>query len=58
MQLPITMKSTLWNKLAVEWKLNNLDEICTEIGFDDLESSLNQVLIGGANGRFVLDLNS
>ncbi len=57
-QLPITVKFALWHKLAVEWKLDNLDEICTEIGFDDLESSLNQVLNGGANGRFVLDLNS
>ena len=42
---------------AAEWKLDQLAEICTEIGFDELNDSLAQVLSGGANGRFVLDLN-
>jgi len=57
-QLPIEVKRTLWNKLGAEWKLDGLESICTEIGFDQLEASLAQVLQGGANGRFVLDLNS
>lgn len=57
-QLPIASKRELWNKLANEWKLDKLDAICTDIGFTELEASLAQVLDGGANGRFVLDLSS
>lgn len=57
-QLPIETKRALWNKLGAEWKLDQLAEISTDIGFDALDASLAQVLSGGANGRFVLDLNS
>lgn len=57
-QLPIDVKRRVWEKLGNEWKLDLLEDICTDIGFDELEASLTQVLAGGANGRFVLDLNS
>lgn len=57
-QLPIEVKRRVWEKLGTEWKLDQLEDICTDIGFDELEASLTQVLGGGANGRFVLDLNS
>ena len=55
--LPIETKRALWNKLGAEWKLDQLSDICTDISFDELGASLTQVLEGGANGRFVLDLN-
>lgn len=54
--LPIETKRALWNKLGAQWKLDQLEDICTDIGFDELGASLAQVLGGGANGRFVLDL--
>ena len=57
-QLPIETKRALWAKLGDQWKLENLDLICTEIGLDELGASLKQVLGGGANGRFVLNLNA
>lgn len=54
--LPLEKKAAIWNKLAGEWKLDNLEAICQEIGFDELEDSLAQVLSGGAVGRFLLKL--
>lgn len=57
-QLPIEIKRGLWDKLGTEWKLDQLEDICEDISFDELDASLAQVLAGGANGRFVLDLNS
>ncbi len=57
-ELPLQDKSSAWNKLANEWKLDGLAEISTEIGFADLDSSLKTVLNGGAVGRFVLNLNA
>jgi acrylyl-CoA reductase (NADPH) len=57
-QLPIETKRRLWDKLGAQWKLDQLENICTDIGFTELDASLAQVLKGGANGRFVLNLNS
>jgi len=57
-QLPIETKRRLWAKLGAQWKLDHLEDICTDIGFDELDASLAQLLEGGANGRFVLDLNN
>lgn len=56
--LPLEVKQALWAKLATEWKLPNLDSLSNEIGFDELESSLDKVFNGQAAGRFVLNLNS
>jgi hypothetical protein len=52
------MKIAVWEKLATIWRLNCLDEIATEIGFDGLDAALQTVLKGGATGRFVLDLKA
>lgn len=57
-QLPLATKAQLWSKLAGDWKLSELDSLCTEIGFDLLEQSLTNVLNGGATGRYVLNLKS
>jgi len=57
-QLPIETKRNLWNKLGADWKLDTLEDVCVDIGFTELESSLAQVVSGRANGRFVLDLNA
>ena len=57
-QLPLETKAALWAKLATDWKLSNLDALCHEIGFDQLESALHTVLKGGANGRYILNLDA
>jgi acrylyl-CoA reductase (NADPH) len=57
-KLPLSTKTAVWKKLANEWKLSNLDDISTDIGFDELESSLAQVFKGLAVGRFVLHLKT
>ncbi|MDA1372274.1 MAG: oxidoreductase [Proteobacteria bacterium] len=55
-QLPLTRKQAVWKKLAQEWKLTGLDEICSEIGFEQLQESLAVVLRGEATGRYLLNL--
>jgi len=57
-ELPIESKTSVWNKLAQDWKLSNLDSLCTEIGFDELEESLKRILKGEATGRYLLNLRS
>jgi putative YhdH/YhfP family quinone oxidoreductase len=57
-ELPLDSKQAVWAKLAGEWKLAGLDAICTEIGLEQLDTSLSSVLAGQATGRFLLNLHS
>jgi putative YhdH/YhfP family quinone oxidoreductase len=57
-ELPLSVKQHTWDKLANDWRLDNLEAMVTEIGFDALESSLQSVLAGKAQGRFLLNLKS
>lgn len=57
-ELPLSVKQHTWDKLANDWRLDNLEAMVTEIGFDALETSLQSVLAGKAKGRFLLNLKS
>jgi acrylyl-CoA reductase (NADPH) len=56
-QLPLQVKADIWNKLAGPWRLDDLNALCNEIDFSELESSLRKVLNGEAVGRYVLNLS-
>ena len=56
-ELSAQTKADIWNKLAREWKLENLDTIYKEIDFSELEANLGKVLKGEAVGRYLLNLN-
>ena len=53
---PLESKARVWNRLGNEWNLDNIEAIVTEIEFTQLQSSLDKVLKGQAQGRFVLNL--
>lgn len=55
-ELPLARKQEIWNKLAGPWKLDCLDAISKEITMADLAPSLDKVLAGKAQGRYLLKL--
>ncbi len=55
-EAPPEKKIALWKRLASDWKPDGLEDIATEIGFDQLGESLTAVLHGQALGRFLLRL--
>ena len=56
-ELPLKSKIDIWGKLSAEWKpKNDLEALCTEIGFAQLSDSLDTVLNGNAVGRYVLNV--
>lgn len=57
-ELPLITKKRLWNLLGSDWKLDSLESMSNEIGFDELVTGLDAVLGGKAVGRMVLNLNS
>ena len=55
-ELPLSAKQATWTRLATDWKLDNLEEFCEEIGFEQLDEALKTVLSGQAQGRYLLKL--
>ena len=53
-ELPLSDKQNVWNKIGGEWALQNLHSQCETIGLDGLADVLKTVLNGGAVGRFIV----
>jgi putative YhdH/YhfP family quinone oxidoreductase len=53
---PMAMRLRLWQKLAGEWKLANLNDLASECSLDGLEVEIERILQGKQRGRVVVDL--
>ena len=54
---PMHIRNEIWNHLANDWKLKNLDLIIHECHLDDLNPEIDKILKGGQKGRVVVNLN-
>ncbi len=50
------LRNTIWNKLATDWKPDNLDIICTECTLEELDKNIELILKGQICGRVVVKL--
>ncbi|MDR6353823.1 acrylyl-CoA reductase (NADPH) [Pseudomonas psychrotolerans] len=55
-ELPLMAKAALWDKLSVQWKLDDLDSLTREIGLQELPDTISQILAGKMVGRVVVNL--
>jgi hypothetical protein len=55
-QTPLARRREVWNRIATDLLPADLDAIGTDIGLDDLDGVLTEILAGGARGRWVVDL--
>lgn len=53
---PMKYREQVWNKLADNWKLDNLEANSTTISLDELSEKLSLMLAGKLKGRTVLKL--
>ena len=53
---PMKYRKSVWNKLAEEWKPNQLDDTCNEITLEDVPQKIELMLKGKLKGRTVLAL--
>lgn len=51
---PMQYREQVWNKLAKEWKLDNLETNATTISLNELSENLSLMLAGKLKGRTVL----
>ena len=53
---PVNLRQELWNKLANDWKPNNLLELYTEISLDEVKSNVGLILAGKLKGRTIVNM--
>ena len=53
---PSPRRREIWDLLASTWKLDPLDAIREEIGFDQLADKVEQILAGNNVGRTVVNV--
>ncbi len=54
----MTQRETVWEKLAREWKPDNLSDLCNEISLEELPGSIGRMLAGKLKGRTVVKIRS
>ncbi len=53
---PMPKRERIWNRLATDFKLTNLESLVTEVGFSELPEALHQVMNGGVTGRYLVKI--
>jgi len=53
---PIRTRQIIWQKLAGEWKLENLDSLATECQLTELSGLIERMLQGRQTGRVIVNL--
>lgn len=55
-ELPLQKKQDIWNKLASDWYINNLESLTQEISLTDIPEYLGRILKGDGVGRVIVNL--
>ncbi|MGE6528286.1 YhdH/YhfP family quinone oxidoreductase [Pseudomonas sp. NPDC077382] len=55
-EIPLVVKASMWDKLSVQWKLPNLDDLVQEISLDQLPEAIERTLAGQQTGRILVRL--
>jgi putative YhdH/YhfP family quinone oxidoreductase len=53
---PMNLRQVLWQKMASDWKPDNLMQIYTEIKPEDLKTTIESMLKGQLKGRTIVNL--
>jgi acrylyl-CoA reductase (NADPH) len=56
-ELPLVAKASMWDKLSLQWKLDNLDTLATEITLPELPGAISHMLAGRQVGRVLVNLS-
>ncbi len=56
-EIPLSVKASMWNKLSTEWKLANLNDLVQEIPLEELPQAIERILAGQQTGRMLVRLD-
>ncbi len=55
-ECPMNRRQMIWNRLAREWKPDNLEEMCEEVGLAGLDEKIEAILKGQIKRRVLVNL--
>lgn len=53
---PMDLRLKIWQKIAVDWKIDALDDVAVECELEDLNGQIDRILSGKMCGRVVVNL--
>lgn len=53
-ELPLVAKASMWDKLSLQWKLDDLERLVTEVTLQELPEAIAQILAGKLVGRVLV----
>ena len=56
-EVPMSTRARVWQKLATEWKLDMSGELITECSLEELNPKIDEILKGGIRGRVLVNLS-
>ncbi|WP_313084800.1 YhdH/YhfP family quinone oxidoreductase [Pseudomonas sp.] len=56
-EIPLVVKASMWDKLSVQWKLPNLDDLVEEVSLEELPGAIERILAGQHTGRMLVRLD-
>jgi hypothetical protein len=56
-EIPMTTRARVWQKLATEWKLDMSGDLITECSLEELNPKIDEILKGGIRGRVIINLS-
>jgi acrylyl-CoA reductase (NADPH) len=56
-EIPMSTRARVWQKLATEWKLDMSGDLVTECSLEELNPKIDQILKGGIRGRVLVNLS-
>ncbi len=56
-EIPLVVKASMWDKLSVQWKLPNLDDLVEEVSLEQLPGAIERILAGRHAGRMLVRLD-
>lgn len=51
---PMKHRAAIWQKLATDWKVSGINNLCREVGLDELNREIELILKGGQMGRVIV----
>ena len=56
-EIPMSTRARVWQKLATEWKLDMFGDLVTECSLEELNPKIDQILKGEIRGRVLVNLS-
>lgn len=53
-ELPLVVKASMWDKLSLQWKVQGLERLVSEIGLEQLPAAIGRILAGQQVGRVLV----